>query len=590
MPVFGNPFGLLALLGIPAVLAIHFLQRKAKELPVSTLFLLEHTRREAVSGRRLERIIPSIPLWMQLLAVMILAWFLADPRYPREGSVQRIAVVMDSSASMSVFKTEAIAKVIEAIPVLKGSATEVSLTVLESVPERPRIHSGNSTEGLAAALEAWQPRDGPVDPSQALRLARSLVSPEGSVLYVTDTPSPAALPFDAVEVAVGESIDNVGFTGVSFSREEGTLVWKAMVRNHGSSAAERAWTIVSREGNSEARPLRLEPGAITTLQAAFPEPSSDLRIVLSPDRFTLDDVLPLVAPKPKPLRVFNASPAAIQGLTDKLIRALDTTEPVNDAASADLAVTGYNPLDPTPPIGNCVVFVEDETRSGSWLKGGIIAEAHPLMDGLNWQSLLARETIRLEQQPGDLVLLWQEKRPLILLREKTGARQLLFNFDPGLSNLERQPAFIVLLHRFAETIRSAKVAPVSANLETGQTLAISAAPNVPLIIQARGLDGKELPQPKGEIRRAISSPGFMTVSQGDTTLLNAAVHFGDPREADFRNCASSPMTLNSGGGAIERHTKPDPLWRVWILALVGCLLISWKFVHTGRKSPTPATT
>ena len=31
-----NPYGLLALLGIPAVLAIHFLQRKAVELPVST--------------------------------------------------------------------------------------------------------------------------------------------------------------------------------------------------------------------------------------------------------------------------------------------------------------------------------------------------------------------------------------------------------------------------------------------------------------------------------------------------------------------------------------------------------------------------
>ncbi len=107
MPVFGNPLGLLALLGIPAVLAIHFLQRKARELPVSTLFLLDHTQREAVSGRRFERMIPSIPLWMQLLAVILLAWFLSEPRYPKSGSVQRIAIVMDSSASMSVFKNDA---------------------------------------------------------------------------------------------------------------------------------------------------------------------------------------------------------------------------------------------------------------------------------------------------------------------------------------------------------------------------------------------------------------------------------------------------------------------------------------------------
>ncbi len=590
MPAFGNPLGLLALLGIPAVLAIHFLQRKAKELPVSTLFLLEHTRREAVGGRRIERLVPSIPLWMQLLAVLILAWFLSEPRYPREGSVQRIAVVVDSSASMAVFKQAAADKVLQAVPLLKGSASEVSLTVLESVPERPRLHAGTSTEGLAEALEAWQPRDGPVDPTQALRLARSLVSPEGSVVYVTDTPSATPLPFDALEIAVGEAIDNVGFTGVSFTREEGALIWKAMVRNHGKSMAERTWSVISREGASEARVLRMEPGSITTLQAAFPEGATQLRVVLSADRFTLDDVLPLVAPQPKPLVVFNASPASIQDLSGRLIRALESAQPGNDAASADLSITAYNPLDPSPPSGNCVVFVEDETRTGAWLKGGIIAEAHPLMDGLNWQSLLVRETIPLEQKPGDLVLLRQEQRPLILLREAGQAKQLLFNFDPALSNLEKQPAFIVLLHRFAERIRSAKIAPVSANLETGQALTIAAAPGLPLSLRATDIEGRELPAPKGGVRRAISSPGFMSVNQGDTRLLDAAVHFGDPREADFRLCAASDMTPGGGAGAIERHTKKDPLWRAWILALIACLLVSWRFIRGGRKEPQPVTT
>ncbi|HVJ45894.1 MAG TPA: BatA domain-containing protein, partial [Luteolibacter sp.] len=103
-----NPLGLLALLGIPAVLAIHFLQRKAVELPVSTLFLLERTQREAASGRRFDRLIPSIPLWMQLLAVLLLTWFLTEPRYPKSGTVQRLAIVLDSSASMTVFKEEAL--------------------------------------------------------------------------------------------------------------------------------------------------------------------------------------------------------------------------------------------------------------------------------------------------------------------------------------------------------------------------------------------------------------------------------------------------------------------------------------------------
>ena len=35
---FGNPLGFIALLGIPTVIAIHFLQRRSKQALVSTLF------------------------------------------------------------------------------------------------------------------------------------------------------------------------------------------------------------------------------------------------------------------------------------------------------------------------------------------------------------------------------------------------------------------------------------------------------------------------------------------------------------------------------------------------------------------------
>jgi hypothetical protein len=580
MPVFGNPLGLLALLGIPAVLAIHFLQRKAKELPVSTLFLLEHTRREAAEGRRFERLIPSIPLWMQLLAVLLLAWFLAEPRYPRENSVQRIAVVMDSSASMAVFRDEAAKQLQAAIPGLKGAAAGFQLTVLESVPERPRLFSGTDTDGLADALRDWQPREGPVDPTQTLRLARSLVSREGTVVYLTDTPDEAPLPFEARRLSVGEALDNVGFTGVTFSTIEGARVWKAMIRNHGAGTAKRTWSVASAAGTSEARPVEIAPGAIITVQAAFPKDQENVRAVLSGDRFPLDDVLPLVDPKPKPLVVFNSSPPAIRKLAERLMNSLEAAVSGNDAASSDLTVTSYNPLDPVLTAGNSVVFVEDETRTGAWLKGGIVAEAHPLMDGLNWQSLLARETIALEQVPGDRALLWQDKRPLILLRESESSRQLLFNFDPTLSNLEREPAFIVLLHRFAETLRNAKVATVSENLEAGQPIRITFRTDIPATATATDATGKPLTVSNDEaLRRAIPTPGFMQIRQGDMLLLDAATHFGDPREADFRKCGPQPLDSASGSASVERHTRPDPLWRVWLLVLVAALLIAWRFTE-----------
>jgi len=190
----------------------------------------------------------------------------------------------------------------------------------------------------------------------------------------------------------------------------------------------------------------------------------------------------------------------------------------------------------------------------------------------------------LERLPSDNVLLWQDKRPLILLRETGNVRQLLFNFDPSLSNAEKQPAFIVLLHRFAESVRTTKIAPVSENMETGQPLKITASPEIPLTITAADPQGKPLPLSAMKDRHhAISSPGFLSIRQGDKTLLNAAVHFGDPRESDFSKCESSSLAETTNTSAIERNTRPDPLWRVWILLLLAALMLSWRFTS---KVPT----
>ena len=585
MIILANPLGLLALLGIPTILAIHFLQRKAREIPVSTLFLLDQTRREAASGRRFDRLIPSIPLWMQLLAVLLLAWFLSEPRYRKSGSVQRVAVVVDPSASMSVFKQKALDRLVGILPELQGPASEIQLTVLESAPNRPRLYTGTSIDALKSALESWQPHDGPVDPTRSLRLARSLVSREGIVLYLTDTPS-GPLPFQARLLAVGEAIENVGFTGVSFTTEEGALVWRALLKNHGTQAVDRTWSMQTSSGSTEPRPVHLNPGSLVTLQAAFPRDAKNVRIVLSSDQFPLDDVLPLVAPRPKTISLFTATSPAFAGLATKLLHALDTAETSRDAATADLSIASYNPLNPALPTRNAIVFVENEVRTGAWLKGGIVAEANPLMDGLNWQSLLVRETAELERRQTDTVMLWQDKRPLIFLRESNGTQQLLFNFDPGLSNAEKQPAFIVLLHRFAESVRTAKIAPLAANLETGEPLNLSAAPGIPLSIRATDPAGKTIDH--ADIQTANALPGFLTIDQNEQTLLTAAVHFGDPREADFSACATSTPEETRNAAAIERHTRPDPLWRSWILVLLVALMISWKYT-AAKLSPITST-
>ncbi|MED5417705.1 MAG: BatA domain-containing protein, partial [Verrucomicrobiota bacterium] len=155
--VLTNPAGFFALLGIPAVILIHFLQRQARVIPISTLFLLAHTQRESLSGRRFDRFTNSVPLWLQLLMVLLLTWLLVLPRYVRPASTQQVAIVLDSSASMSVFKDKLVISLREKLPPLQGNASRLQLYLFESAAEKPVIYAGNDLEEALTSLENWNP-------------------------------------------------------------------------------------------------------------------------------------------------------------------------------------------------------------------------------------------------------------------------------------------------------------------------------------------------------------------------------------------------------------------------------------------------
>lgn len=594
MLTLANPAGLWALLGIPAVLAIHFLQRRAKDLPISTLFLLEKTQRESISGRRFDRLMNSVPLWMQLLAVLLLTWVLTEPRYQKARSTQRVAVVLDASASMSVFRDALKEELTKQLPGLQGPAAALELTLLESTGNLAKLYTGDSIEDALTSLDEWEPSAGLNDPTAALRLGRSLVGREGTVVYATDTPQ-EALAFDAQLLAIGEPIENVGITGVRYEQKEGTLVWSAVVRNYSEHNAERTWSLILPDGKrTEPKSFEIGAGALVSIQAAFPDKAEHAVVELSPDRFTIDDRLPLIPPAPKAIKLFSATSPEFSKLAERMRNSLDAIEPSNDTSQSDLALVSYDPLDPALPEGNAAIFVNDTTRPGSYLKGGIVAEAHPLVAGLNWQSLLVRESIQLERLATDDVLLWQDTRPLIFLRQipatedRPAARQLCFNFDLNKSNAARQPAFIICLHRFVESIRERKVALVRETYETSQPIQLAARPEQELTYRDFDLEIEPLSQrslpPASLVRfRAPAAPGFLQVNQGEDKLLKAAVYFADTREADFRKCGTDIALGGSGAAAVERHTEEDHWWRLWILLLLAAILISWYFSKDGPR-------
>ena len=190
MPVFGNPAGFLALLAVPAILAIHFLQRESRQVETSTLFLLEQLAPESAQGRRLERLRSSVPLWLQLAAAFLATWLLAQPRWVRPDAAQHVMLVLDSTVSMTAFRDEMLRAVDEDSARLARAAAHTEWEAIESDPARPTVYSGPSREALLAALRAWKPHMGTHDPGPQIQAAQAILGGKGTLIFVTDRKRP----------------------------------------------------------------------------------------------------------------------------------------------------------------------------------------------------------------------------------------------------------------------------------------------------------------------------------------------------------------------------------------------------------------
>ncbi|MDX2227593.1 MAG: BatA domain-containing protein [Verrucomicrobiae bacterium] len=597
--IFGNPAGFWALLGLPALLLIHFFQRQSRLERISTLFLLDNIAPRSAQGRKIERLRNSLPLWLQILAVLLITWILLQPRWLSPSSSQSVVVVLDSSFSMQASRAATLPALSARLRSLSQTAARTEWTLLDSHPDRPVLYNGPRLESALEALHSFEARSPGHDPETVLRTGRSLLRKNGILIFVTDRPrvmTPGTEVFSA-----GDARDNVGFAGMRFSREPGGLTWHALIKNHSDTAATRPWWIEAGGTKSPVKTLSLKPGQVLSLSGPWPEGNEQATLVLGPDGFTLDDRLPLVRPRLKPLRVATAADPDLQPFFEKFLRALPENRPVS-LAEADMALLSWDPSGGTRlPPGHAIVFLKVAGQESPHYKGTLLAENLPLMRDLNWRSLLARgPEVSLARNAADSVLLWQGDRPMIFLREEqTGHKKLLINFPLTHSNAPRLASFILLLNRFAEMIRLEKVGVESANTELSQLTPLAfAAEGGPARIVSSGhpappvetLDIHPLPIP-GTTNlplsvvlptRAPSQPVFYSVAQGGTNRLTAAAHFADVPEADFRR--NGPMdTVRGKIPALEtRNSREDFLTPLW-LALLGTLMLgSWAWIERRR--------
>src|ERR1700704_2055067 len=182
---FANPLGILALTGVAGILLLHLLRRRSRQIAVSTLFLVQRVLPSSEGGKRIRRFRNSLPFWVQILAVIALAWLLAQPRWIDAHSAQTVVALFDSSASMDAFRKEALQAAAVELRRMESVAARTQWIFLRS--DGSRIAAGAElSDVLAEADRVWRPTLGTHDVTEAHRLARVLAGAGGSVVYFTD--------------------------------------------------------------------------------------------------------------------------------------------------------------------------------------------------------------------------------------------------------------------------------------------------------------------------------------------------------------------------------------------------------------------
>ena len=579
--VLTNPWGFLGLLGIPALILIYYLRRKSKVVTVSTLFLLKQAQRESTAGRRFEEFSNSIPFWLQLLGILLLTWILVEPRYREHRRVQQIAIVLDSSASMQPYKERLLSELDAHLDQLQGDAAEASFIVLDHEARRPKIYQGNDREKLRENLKAWNPTDGALDPTASLRIARSLVGPEGVVVYLTDHDGPT-LALSARRLSVGEARANVGFTGVTMDGEN----WTAMIRNYSDVVQSREWSLETLD-QQRTTPTSVEipPRKFVTIKGRLPSGKDRAVLRLEGDAFGFDDVLPLVKARPRVARLARVGENELELLRQRMARGFAHVE----ASSLEQADIVLSTLDATQKPGSERALIAD-TRGGALATGRILVAEHPLVKGLNWQALSVRSVREFEVKAGDIPLVWVGEKPLVLLRRDAVSRkrQLLFAFELSESNALKLTATAVLLHRFCEVIAKNTLTPEAGSLETSQLLGADlpeavSADELKMTVSNLAGESQDVPVEAG-FRSGLRAPreaGFLSLTYQGKLLLEGAVHFADTREADLSE-AEAVDPGETKARLVETASRDDQYWRWLIIVLLILLFFAWQHLSRGK--------
>jgi len=601
---FANPWGLLGLLSLPAIVGIHLYHRRFPVLRIASAHLWGAETETRRAGRRRDRLPITASLLLELLTALIISLILARPDFGGLNQGVHLVVVLDNSASMAAqpangpsLRERALAELQSRV---EGLGRPTVLTLI-TTGRRPEALNGTPVDWAQAQelLPRWQPHKARHAFQPAWDIAAQLAAQSGELLFLTNRLPAAsdAVPQLMEVVAVGLPLENQALTTARWridpvtEQEHITL----RVQNLGRRGSQSVLT--GRSGDSVVlrQDLTLKAGETRALDFEVAAGMSDITLAIqsSSDALAIDSQATLIAPRKRIVDYHLNLPTA-DAAHDKVTRVLQGITRLQpcSATEADLIIEqasarpasrrglwwfGIGPLDRA-----------EQARDASRDVAGpfLIEKRAALLEGVVLGGIIWAGV----QETSDPLLPLVSSGPLPLLAQlqSTQTTAFIFNGDLSRSNIGESPDWPILLANLVELCRADQPGLQRWNYRLNERFGFrlpppdddqETDPRLTLVTPDRQ---RTLPADRDgwvEIQN-LDRTGIYALRRGERTWDRFSVNFEDPRESDLKQLSEGQRPAISLPD--ESFQLDDPYTWLTLLGIVlalACVVTNWQHLR-----------
>jgi hypothetical protein len=589
---FAAPLGLLALLAIPAIVAIHLLRRRFPVRPIAGLFLWQAVQDVPDGGRRIDKLPWTTSLLLECLAALALALIIAGATLASSASSEHLVVLLDDSVSMTATdgagetpRARAVRRVREEV---ERIGPRGRITLVRS-GERPALIAGPAAFAAEAesALAEWTPLARQHSLAAGLRLARELSAASASLLILSDRPPDGAseriVPGE-VWAAAGQPLANVGIIdahrSVNADTKQGAM--SLTVRNYADAAAQRVLRVTAQDAEVLTRTVDV-PAGTSSISIPLPAAVPPVRASLSDDALLADNSVVLVEPRPQIVAVENR---LVDGRgRAALAKALDAITGIVPGRPGHLA---FLDADATPAAG--VWQARFGRPSAALASAGapddlvgpfVLEKRHPLLQGVTLGGIVWTGAFALSAGAVHPLASAGDRTLIGTRASSTGAddRAFVFNLDLERTNLIRSPDWPILISNLVEMRRRELSGPERWNYRVGEWVRIrfERQPSAPLRLRMGAVE-RDLPGTRLVEFVAPAPGGLAQIIEGEQVRYEIGVNPLDEPEGDLRRARTETFGEFETAGRerpIESGAAFDPLFWLLLAICTGAMLGNW---------------